>query len=149
MNHVTFIGLLAGALTTIAFIPQLQQTWRTRSAQDVSPLPPLCMALAVVEQQFPLQLLHAAAEGVKPGGGVDGGHDLVRRVPDGQEARAESLMRTGQDGGQPIDVGRFPSVGRRCLVNWRLTVVTSHEERTSATGCDISARDPREVGSPA
>ena len=29
-------GLLAGTLTTIAFIPQLQQTWRTRSANDVS-----------------------------------------------------------------------------------------------------------------
>jgi MtN3 and saliva related transmembrane protein len=36
MDHVTLIGLLAGTLTTIAFIPQLQQTWRTRSAQDVS-----------------------------------------------------------------------------------------------------------------
>ena len=28
--------MLAGTLTTIAFIPQLQQTWRTRSANDVS-----------------------------------------------------------------------------------------------------------------
>ncbi|GMV52054.1 hypothetical protein FBQ96_15430 [Nitrospirales bacterium NOB] len=36
MDHVTLIGLLAGALTTIAFIPQLQQTWQTRSAKDVS-----------------------------------------------------------------------------------------------------------------
>ena len=36
MDQVTLIGLLAGTLTTIAFIPQLQQTWRTRSAQDVS-----------------------------------------------------------------------------------------------------------------
>jgi MtN3 and saliva related transmembrane protein len=36
MDQVTFIGLLAGTLTTIAFIPQLQQTWRTRSANDVS-----------------------------------------------------------------------------------------------------------------
>ncbi|WHZ21359.1 MAG: hypothetical protein OJF47_000471 [Nitrospira sp.] len=36
MDQVTFIGLLAGTLTTIAFIPQLQQTWRTRSARDVS-----------------------------------------------------------------------------------------------------------------
>ena len=33
MDQVTLIGLLAGTLTTIAFIPQLQQTWRT---QDVS-----------------------------------------------------------------------------------------------------------------
>lgn len=36
MDYVTLVGLLAGTLTTIAFIPQLQQTWRTRSAQDVS-----------------------------------------------------------------------------------------------------------------
>ncbi|MGC3976028.1 MAG: SemiSWEET transporter [Nitrospira sp.] len=36
MDQITLIGLLAGTLTTIAFIPQLQQTWRTRSAQDVS-----------------------------------------------------------------------------------------------------------------
>ena len=36
MDHVTLIGLLAGTLTTMAFIPQLQQTWRTHSAQDVS-----------------------------------------------------------------------------------------------------------------
>jgi MtN3 and saliva related transmembrane protein len=36
MDYVMLIGLFAGALTTIAFIPQLQQTWRTRSAQDVS-----------------------------------------------------------------------------------------------------------------
>jgi len=36
MDVVTLVGLLAGTFTTIAFIPQLQQTWRTRSAQDVS-----------------------------------------------------------------------------------------------------------------
>jgi MtN3 and saliva related transmembrane protein len=35
-DPVTWLGLLAGTLTTIAFIPQLQQTWKTRSAQDVS-----------------------------------------------------------------------------------------------------------------
>ncbi len=36
MDMTTTIGLLAGALPTIAFIPQLQQTWQTKSAQDVS-----------------------------------------------------------------------------------------------------------------
>jgi MtN3 and saliva related transmembrane protein len=30
------IGLVAGALTTIAFLPQLMHTWKTRSAKDVS-----------------------------------------------------------------------------------------------------------------
>jgi MtN3 and saliva related transmembrane protein len=36
IDPVTLLGLLAGTLTTIAFIPQLQQTWKTRSAKDVS-----------------------------------------------------------------------------------------------------------------
>ena len=36
MDQVTLIGLLAGTVTTIACMPQRQQTWRTRSAQDVS-----------------------------------------------------------------------------------------------------------------
>jgi MtN3 and saliva related transmembrane protein len=36
MEFVTAIGFIAGALTTVAFLPQLQRTWRTRSAEDVS-----------------------------------------------------------------------------------------------------------------
>lgn len=36
MEFVTAIGFVAGALTTVAFLPQLQRTWRTRSAEDVS-----------------------------------------------------------------------------------------------------------------
>ncbi len=30
------IGLIAGTLTTIAFVPQLLKTWRSKSARDVS-----------------------------------------------------------------------------------------------------------------
>jgi len=30
------LGLVAGMLTTIAFLPQLLKTWRTKSAKDVS-----------------------------------------------------------------------------------------------------------------
>ncbi|MDR4501418.1 MAG: SemiSWEET transporter [Nitrospirales bacterium] len=33
---VTLLGLAAGTLTTLAFLPQLIKTWRTRSADDVS-----------------------------------------------------------------------------------------------------------------
>ncbi len=33
---VELIGVLAGVLTTSAFIPQAVQTWRTRSARDVN-----------------------------------------------------------------------------------------------------------------
>jgi len=36
MDIVNITGSLAGCLTTIAFIPQVVRTWRTRSAQDIS-----------------------------------------------------------------------------------------------------------------
>ncbi|MFB6277117.1 MAG: SemiSWEET transporter [Halothece sp.] len=35
-NFFTLIGLTAGTLTTIAFLPQVIKTWRTKSAQDIS-----------------------------------------------------------------------------------------------------------------
>ena len=31
-----WLGLLAGALTTISFVPQVIKTWRSRSADDLS-----------------------------------------------------------------------------------------------------------------
>ena len=36
MDVITIIGLVAGTLTTIAFLPQLTMTWRSKSAKDVS-----------------------------------------------------------------------------------------------------------------
>lgn len=33
---VTIIGLLAGSLTTIAFLPQVIKTWKTKSTKDIS-----------------------------------------------------------------------------------------------------------------
>jgi MtN3 and saliva related transmembrane protein len=36
VDLVTSIGFTAGALTTIAFWPQLQRTWTTKSTDDVS-----------------------------------------------------------------------------------------------------------------
>jgi len=36
MTDVTLLGLLAGVLTTIAFVPQVVKTWRTRSTHDIS-----------------------------------------------------------------------------------------------------------------
>ena len=39
MNHfsyIDFFGFLAALLTTIAFLPQLYKTWKTKSADDVS-----------------------------------------------------------------------------------------------------------------
>ena len=36
MEFTTAIGLAAGTLTTIAFIPQVTKIWRTRSTKDLS-----------------------------------------------------------------------------------------------------------------
>jgi MtN3 and saliva related transmembrane protein len=36
MTGVTLLGLLAATLTTIAFVPQVVKTWRTRSTHDIS-----------------------------------------------------------------------------------------------------------------
>jgi len=36
LTSVDWIGLLAGALTTIAFVPQAVKIWVTKSADDVS-----------------------------------------------------------------------------------------------------------------
>jgi MtN3 and saliva related transmembrane protein len=33
---ITLLGLLAGTLTTLAFLPQLLKTWKSRSAKDIS-----------------------------------------------------------------------------------------------------------------
>ena len=36
MNDIHLIGFLAGLLTTIAFVPQVVQTWKSKSTKDVS-----------------------------------------------------------------------------------------------------------------
>lgn len=36
MDWNSIIGLLAGLLTTVAFVPQVTKVWRTKSARDVS-----------------------------------------------------------------------------------------------------------------
>ncbi|MEQ1626672.1 MAG: PQ-loop domain-containing transporter, partial [Nitrospira sp.] len=36
METANWIGFIAGTLTTIAFLPQLQRTWTTKSADDMS-----------------------------------------------------------------------------------------------------------------
>jgi MtN3 and saliva related transmembrane protein len=36
MNFETIIGLMAGFLTTISFLPQVIKTWRSQSAKDIS-----------------------------------------------------------------------------------------------------------------
>ena len=36
MNTIQVLGLVAGSLTTAAFLPQVIKTWKTRSAKDLS-----------------------------------------------------------------------------------------------------------------
>jgi len=36
MSPVIILGLVAGALTTIAFVPQVIKTWKSKSAKDLS-----------------------------------------------------------------------------------------------------------------
>jgi MtN3 and saliva related transmembrane protein len=36
MSSLTMIGLLAAACTTLAYVPQVVKTWRTRSTEDIS-----------------------------------------------------------------------------------------------------------------
>ena len=35
-NTIQLLGLIAGACTTIAFLPQVLKTWKSRSARDLS-----------------------------------------------------------------------------------------------------------------
>jgi MtN3 and saliva related transmembrane protein len=35
-DFITALGLIAGVLTTIAYLPQLIKTWKTKSAHDLS-----------------------------------------------------------------------------------------------------------------
>ncbi|MBD1861659.1 MULTISPECIES: SemiSWEET transporter [Trichocoleus] len=36
MEFTTTLGLIAGSLTTIAYLPQLIKTWKSKSADDLS-----------------------------------------------------------------------------------------------------------------
>jgi len=36
LSSMDILGLIAGSLTTIAFIPQLIKVWKSKSAQDIS-----------------------------------------------------------------------------------------------------------------
>jgi MtN3 and saliva related transmembrane protein len=36
MDDLTILGLAAGSLTTLSFVPQVLKTWRSRSARDIS-----------------------------------------------------------------------------------------------------------------
>lgn len=68
MDSVTLLGLVAGFLTTAAFIPQVIHVWKTRSAKDIS-LPTLVafslgvagwLAFGILKADPPIILWNAA-----------------------------------------------------------------------------------------
>lgn len=36
MESINLLGLIAGSLTTVSFVPQVVRIWRTRSTHDIS-----------------------------------------------------------------------------------------------------------------
>jgi MtN3 and saliva related transmembrane protein len=36
MDYIKILGLLAGTITSITFVPQVVQIWKTKSAKDIS-----------------------------------------------------------------------------------------------------------------
>lgn len=59
MNFTEPVGLLAATFTTLAYLPQVVRTWRTRSAHDFS-LSTLLMLVMGVGLWVIYGLLHAA-----------------------------------------------------------------------------------------
>jgi MtN3 and saliva related transmembrane protein len=67
MDTTTLLGLVAGFLTTIAFVPQVTKIWKEKSAKDVS-LPTflafslgvaLWMVYGIIKQEPPIVLWNA------------------------------------------------------------------------------------------
>jgi len=56
---VTLIGLLAGALTTLSFLPQVVRIWRTRSAADLSYVAVLTFTIGIALWLWYGLLLHS------------------------------------------------------------------------------------------
>jgi MtN3 and saliva related transmembrane protein len=48
MEPMTYVGLVAGVLTTISFLPQAIKTWQTKSTKDISLAMFLCFCFGVI-----------------------------------------------------------------------------------------------------
>ena len=67
MDTTTLLGLVAGFLTTLAFIPQVTKIWKTKSAKDVSLRTyvafsagvALWMVYGILKQEIPIILWNA------------------------------------------------------------------------------------------
>ena len=61
MTPSAWLGLVAGATTTVAFIPQVVRVYRLRSAREISLLFTVLSVIGIA-----LWLLYGAVEGVAP-----------------------------------------------------------------------------------
>ncbi|QLH74964.1 MAG: SemiSWEET transporter [Methanomassiliicoccales archaeon] len=61
MDHYLVLGLLAGLLTTVGFIPQIVRAHRTKKMDDVSLFMPILLAIGMS-----LWLLYGALQGDVP-----------------------------------------------------------------------------------
>jgi MtN3 and saliva related transmembrane protein len=67
MDTAQWVGLVAGLLTTFAFVPQVLKIWRTKSAKDISLRTYLALTAGVVlwlvygilKQELPIVLWNA------------------------------------------------------------------------------------------
>ncbi|WP_036485670.1 SemiSWEET transporter [Myxosarcina sp. GI1] len=48
LELITYVGLLAGILTTISFLPQAVKAWKSKSTKDISLSMFLCFCLGVI-----------------------------------------------------------------------------------------------------
>lgn len=48
LEFITYVGLLAGILTTISFLPQAVKAWKTKSTKDISLSMFLCFCSGVI-----------------------------------------------------------------------------------------------------
>ena len=48
MTDTTVLGLVAGAITTFAAVPQVVRTWRTKHARDISIWQPLLLVVGML-----------------------------------------------------------------------------------------------------
>lgn len=60
-DFINLLGLVAGSLTTIAFLPQLIKTWKSKSAKDVSLVMMITFCLGVF-----LWIVYGLAIGAMP-----------------------------------------------------------------------------------
>ena len=48
ISTIDILGLIAGSLTTVAFVPQLLKVWKTKSANDISYIMFILFILGIV-----------------------------------------------------------------------------------------------------